>query len=56
MSPAQKYYWSEEQKVYHDNSDCPSGQQILEENRTYGFIPPIGRGMELCEHCKKMSS
>lgn len=35
--------------VYHDQSECPSGQQIPEENR----VPGTG-GFLKCEECIRM--
>lgn len=35
--------------VYHDHSDCPSGQQIPAHNRRAGT-----GNHRRCEHCKKL--
>lgn len=35
--------------VYHDHSDCPSGQQIPQQNRLSGT-----GGYPRCGHCKNM--
>jgi len=44
-------YWTSEDEdppVYHDNPDCPSGQQILPENKETGSAPV---GHRHCEQC-----
>lgn len=35
--------------VYHDQTDCPSGQQIPAGNKLYGT-----GGYPKCGHCKNM--
>ena len=45
-------YWTDEDEVpavWHDDPDCPNGQQIKSGNKQTGS-PPAGR--RKCEHCK----
>jgi len=46
------YYWTTEPEtpaVYHDNTSCPTGTQILAEHKATGSSPPAGR--RKCSNC-----
>ncbi len=46
------YYWTSEPEdpaVYHTNSQCPAGQQILPTNKVSSSTRPSGR--RLCQEC-----
>lgn len=45
------YYSSDprDPDVYHDHDDCPSGQQIPDQNKRLGT-----NGYRRCEHCVRM--
>lgn len=41
-------YPPEQRSVYHNRSDCPAGEQIIEEHREKGQ----GSGRKLCDWCE----
>ena len=46
------YYWTnqpEEPAVYHNNSQCPRGLQILPQHRESSYTRPYNR--HLCKDC-----
>lgn len=53
MTKCNPYYTTEDKDndtCYHNNSECPSGSKIKDQNKAYGT-----GGRHLCKTCKDMN-